>query len=56
MKKRLQRTIFYNSQQMNLSPKSDIREMYTKVPFPVNFKIYLFNLTNREETNRGEFN
>nr|AOT85638.1 sensory neuron membrane protein 1E [Mayetiola destructor] len=39
--------------QINLSPKSDVRVMYTKVPFPLEFKIYLFNLTNREHVRRG---
>lgn len=28
--------------------------MYTKVPFPIDFRIYMFNLTNREEVHNGK--
>lgn len=27
--------------------------MYTKVPFAIDFKIYLFNITNKEELTNG---
>lgn len=40
-------------QQVGLKPGSDIRALYTKVPFPVDFKIYLFNITNSEEVTKG---
>lgn len=29
--------------------------MYVKVPFAIDFRIYVFNLTNREEVHRGSF-
>lgn len=40
--------------QINLNPKSDVRVMYTNVPFPLDFRIYMFNLTNREQVRKGE--
>lgn len=30
-----------------------MRDMFTEVPFPLDFKIYLFNVTNKEEVFRG---
>lgn len=27
--------------------------MYTKVPFPIDFRIYVFNVTNKEEMIAG---
>lgn len=36
-----------------LKPGSDIREMYTTVPFAITFKVYLFNVTNPVEVTRG---
>lgn len=38
---------------MNLTPKSPVRVMYTKVPFAIDFRVYMFNLTNREEVSKG---
>lgn len=40
-------------QQINLTPKSDVRPLYTKVPFFLDFRIYVFNLTNPEEFTEG---
>lgn len=39
---------------MNVKPKSPVRELYTKVPFPIDFRIYVFNLTNRDEVHKGK--
>lgn len=30
-----------------------MRDMFTEVPFPLDFKIYLFNVTNKAEVNTG---
>lgn len=38
---------------MNVTPKSAIRGLYEKVPFPVDFRIYVWNITNTEETLTG---
>lgn len=39
---------------MNLKPTSAVRPMYTKVPFAIDFRIYVFNLTNRDEVRKGD--
>ncbi|KPI90909.1 Sensory neuron membrane protein 1 [Papilio xuthus] len=39
--------------EMALSPKTDVRKMWQKIPFPLDFKIYLFNYTNAEEVQKG---
>ncbi|XP_011635608.1 sensory neuron membrane protein 1-like isoform X1 [Pogonomyrmex barbatus] len=36
-----------------LKPGSEIREMWTAFPLPLDFKIYLFNVTNPDEINEG---
>ncbi|KAG4080358.1 hypothetical protein HA402_010850 [Bradysia odoriphaga] len=38
---------------IGLKPGSDIRELYTKVPFPIDFRIYIFNITNKDEVTKG---
>lgn len=38
---------------MNVGPKSTLRPLYTKVPFPLDFKIYVFNITNKDEVFNG---
>lgn len=53
-KNKKKNSLFGYSQQINLSPKSDVRVMYTKVPFPLDFRVYMFNLTNREDVRKGE--
>lgn len=39
---------------MALKPGSEIRQMYVKVPFPLVFKMYIFNVTNHLEVTKGE--
>ncbi|KAM3961979.1 sensory neuron membrane protein 1-like [Aphomia sociella] len=43
----------YLKQEMALSKKTDVRKMWEKVPFALDFKIYLFNYTNAEEVQNG---
>ncbi|XP_066245542.1 sensory neuron membrane protein 1-like [Euwallacea similis] len=38
---------------VNLKPDQEIREMFLKVPFPLNFKVYIFSVENPEEIHRG---
>lgn len=45
----------YFFQQLNLTPKSDVRELYVKTPFYLNFKVYLFNLTNPYAVTKGMY-
>ncbi|KAJ2951447.1 hypothetical protein O0L34_g13600 [Tuta absoluta] len=40
--------------EMALSAKTDVREMWEKIPFALNFKVYLFNYTNPLEIMKGE--
>lgn len=40
-------------QEMALSKKTDVRQMWEKIPFALNFKVYLFNYTNAEEVQKG---
>ncbi|GBP91391.1 Sensory neuron membrane protein 1 [Eumeta japonica] len=40
-------------QEMALTPKTDLRGMWTKIPFALDFKVYLFNYTNPEEIQKG---
>lgn len=34
-------------------PGSELRELYVKTPFFVNFRVYLFNLTNPDDVTKG---
>ncbi|XP_055374670.1 sensory neuron membrane protein 1-like [Condylostylus longicornis] len=36
-----------------LTPKSETRKLWEKVPFPVDFKVYVFNITNPDEVTNG---
>ncbi|XP_054015227.1 sensory neuron membrane protein 1-like [Hylaeus anthracinus] len=48
--------LFMRSQikkQVALKPGSEIREMWSNFPFPVDFRIYLFNVTNPDEITAG---
>lgn len=38
---------------MALSKKTDVRKMWEKIPFALDFKIYIFNYTNVEEVQKG---
>nr|AKC58519.1 sensory neuron membrane protein 1 [Anomala corpulenta] len=39
---------------VTLKPGSQLREMYMKIPFPIPFYIYVFNITNPNEIARGQ--
>nr|AQN78521.1 sensory neuron membrane protein 1 [Meteorus pulchricornis] len=39
--------------QSSLKAGSELREMWTTLPFPLDFKVYLFNVTNPEEIAAG---
>ncbi|XP_025831744.1 sensory neuron membrane protein 1 isoform X2 [Agrilus planipennis] len=41
-------------QQVALKPGSEIRKMYMKTPFALDFKVYMFNITNAEAVLNGE--
>lgn len=38
---------------MHIAPDSDIRPMYEVAPFPLEFRLRLFNITNKEEVIEG---
>nr|AII01130.1 SNMP [Dendrolimus houi] len=39
--------------EMALSKKTDVRQMWEKIPFALDFKVYFFNYTNPEEVHNG---
>lgn len=39
---------------IRLLPGSSTRDMYLNIPFPLTFNVYLFNITNPEEVQKGE--
>ncbi|XP_060804308.1 xanthine dehydrogenase [Amyelois transitella] len=39
--------------EMALTKKTDVRQMWQKIPFALDFKVYLFNYTNAEEVHKG---
>ncbi|KAH1028811.1 sensory neuron membrane protein 1 isoform X1 [Dendroctonus ponderosae] len=39
--------------QTALRKRNQVREVYLKIPFPLNFKLYFFNVTNPEEIQTG---
>ncbi|CAB3227796.1 unnamed protein product [Arctia plantaginis] len=39
--------------EMALSKKTDVRKMWEKIPFPLDFKVYFFNYTNPEDIQKG---
>lgn len=41
------------TKQMNVAKDSKVRPFYEKAPFFVNFRIYLFNVTNKNEVLQG---
>lgn len=47
--------IFVNFfQQTALRKRNEMRTIYLKIPFPLDFKIYFFNVTNPDEVTKGE--
>nr|QGW45470.1 sensory neuron membrane protein 1d [Bradysia odoriphaga] len=41
------------AKKIGLKPGTEIRELYTKVPFPIDFRMYIFNITNKDEVTKG---
>ncbi|KAF5291050.1 hypothetical protein FQA39_LY14483 [Lamprigera yunnana] len=39
---------------LTLKPGGDVRALYTKVPFAIDFKIYMFNVTNPKDVANGD--
>ncbi|XP_063538704.1 uncharacterized protein LOC134747956 [Cydia strobilella] len=39
--------------EMALTAKTDVRQMWQKIPFPLDFKVYLYNYTNAAEVQKG---
>lgn len=40
-------------QSVNLKPGSETRQLWEKMPFPLTFKIYVFNVTNAQDIEMG---
>lgn len=38
---------------VNLGPGTEIRDMFLNIPFPLEFRVYLFNVTNPMEIQNG---
>ena len=36
-----------------LKPEGILRKLWEKAPFPVDFKVYMFNVTNPDEVKKG---
>ena len=45
--------IIVSFQQLALKPGSETRKIWSKIPDPLNFKIYIFNVTNPMDVQRG---
>ena len=39
---------------MKLKKGADMREMWAKLPVPLDFKVYLFNVTNADGIKKGD--
>lgn len=37
-----------------MKPGTEIRDMWSVVPFPLDFKVYMFNITNPDEIKEGK--
>lgn len=46
-------SIFQNPQQINVAKGSDLRPLYEKTPFFLNFRFYIFNITNKDDFIQG---
>uniref|UniRef100_A0A182T7L6 Sensory neuron membrane protein 1 n=1 Tax=Anopheles maculatus TaxID=74869 RepID=A0A182T7L6_9DIPT len=44
---------FMIKQNVLLKPGTQIRDMFEKIPFPLDFKLHIFNVTNPDEIMRG---
>lgn len=42
-----------NLKEINVAPGTRLRGFYQKPPVYLDFKIYLFNVTNKDEVNQG---
>lgn len=42
-------------QKSALYPNSEIRELWSDLPIPIDFKIYIFNITNAEDIEKGAY-
>jgi hypothetical protein len=43
----------WSLQQKALKPGNEMRDFYLKLPIPLDFRVYLFNVTNPEEVREG---
>lgn len=43
----------FTLQQLNLKPGTQMRDMFTVIPFPLDFKVHVFNVTNPNEVETG---
>lgn len=46
------RNLFF-LQNVNLKPGSETRQLWQQLPFPMGFRIYVFNVTNAQEVEEG---
>lgn len=51
MKRRIDEFSFFK--ELILKPGTELRSLWTNAPFPLTFKVYVFNITNPEEVVGG---
>lgn len=51
---RINLILFVCLKQIHLKPGSQLRAPYTKAPFGIDFRVYMFNLTNLDEVHAGK--